>query len=122
RERVPLVGGHPKVKFPDKLGVYLGVLQIGVHLTVYHVDDESGLHVYVQHRSKSASYGGMLDQTAAGGLLHGETVREGLIRETKEEHSRGLIKNAKKARYEGSVVFSMVRPASANKLAGTLEI
>lgn len=122
KDRVPLVGGHPEVKFPDKLGVYLGILQVGVHLTVYHVDDRGGLHVYVQHRSETASYGGMLDQTAAGGLLHGETVREGLMRETKEEHSRGLVEDAKAARYEGSVVFSMVRPEQANKLRSTLEI
>lgn len=78
KARVPLVRGHPDIMLPAKLSVYLGVLQIGVHLTIYHKDKEGVTHIHVQQRSESASYPWMLDQTVAGGLLHGESVREGL--------------------------------------------
>lgn len=123
KARVPLVGGHRDIKFPDKLGVYLGVLQIGVHLTVYHVDKDKNTNIYVQHRSGTASYPKMLDQTIAGGLQHNESVRGGLDRENKEEGDCTLqALDVSEATYEGSVVFSMTRPKEANKLKETLEI
>lgn len=117
KDRVPLVAGHPDVCFPDKLGASLGITQIGVHLTVYRGDGED-LTACVQERSHKASYPDMFDQTAAGGLQYGESVREGLRRETKEEVRKVITNPA----YDGAVVFSTLRPAEAGKLAGTIEI
>lgn len=121
KEHVAVILGHPDLAFPDKLGAYLGILQVGAHLTIYR---ENPLEIYVQRRSSEASsYPSRLDQSAAGGLRHNETVRQGVIRELGEELGMELVPRARtEARYDGSVVFSTTRPLCAKNLAKTLEI
>lgn len=124
KENVGIIAGHPAVRLPDKLGASLGILHVGVHLTVYHKVGNGPLSICVQHRSeKATSYAGLLDQTIAGGYLANESTRDGLCREKKEEyHTVNSLPGVKESSYDGAVVFSAIRPAAANKLAGTIEI
>lgn len=120
-EYVGLIAGHPDVRIPDPLGVHFGVAQVGVHLTLYKTNP---LRVLVQVRAKTASYGGKLDQTGAGGRKHGESVFDGAIREGKEEIGPGIqdLVRIKRPVYDGQIVFATTRPDDAGKFVGTFEI
>ena len=131
KEYVPLVLGHSGVKVPDSLGVYLGLLQLGVHLTVYTVGEKTKSRlepiseILVQRRSQYASYPSSLDQTAAGGLQYSESLRSGIVREAREELPHEFFEGTEMLKdiiCDGAVVFSGVRPPAARKLAGSLEI
>ncbi|SPN99145.1 uncharacterized protein DNG_02180 [Cephalotrichum gorgonifer] len=117
-----LIGGHPEIRFPDYLVPYIGVVQVGVHLTVYS-DSPEGLQIYVQRRSNTGgtTYPGMLDQFAAGGLKHNETAFKGLKREASEE-ATGAVINYKNVEYTGDVSFFTKRDTASGKFLGTLEI
>ena len=121
---VGVIAGHSDLKFPDKLGASLGILQVGVHLTLYHRGKDNELSIFVQHRSHLASsYKGMLDQTTAGGYLAAESIREGIVRESAEEYfDIADLPDVKNAPYGGAVVFAGIRPKEADKLEGTIEI
>ena len=91
-----------------------GINSYGVHMTSY-VRTPEGMKIWVPRRAKNKStYGGMLDNTVAGGLSTGETPLGCLIREASEEASlpEQLIRaNAKPC---GTVSYIHVR----DKLAG----
>uniref|UniRef100_A0A4X2M3Q3 Nudix hydrolase domain-containing protein n=1 Tax=Vombatus ursinus TaxID=29139 RepID=A0A4X2M3Q3_VOMUR len=69
----------------------LGVLQFGVHLNafVYHQDDGAGsrqMLMWLARRSlHKATYPGLLDNLAAGGISAGLGVKETLVKESWEE-------------------------------------
>lgn len=120
-EYVGLIAGHPDVRIPDPLGVHLGVVQVGAHLTLYKTNP---LRVLVQLRSSEASYPDLLDQTGAGGLQHGESVYECAVREGKEEINPDIpaLLQAGRPEYDGQIVFATTRPRVARKYVGTFEI
>ena len=63
----------------------LGTTRYGVHMTAY-VQDGSELRLWVARRAANKpTYPGMLDNTAAGGLMTGEDPFECIVREADEE-------------------------------------
>lgn len=67
--------------------VLFGIPTFGVHMTVY-TRTEKGMMIWVPKRaSTKQTYGGMLDNTVAGGLAAGEKPFECLVREASEEAS-----------------------------------
>ncbi|KAI4133014.1 MAG: hypothetical protein LQ338_000482 [Usnochroma carphineum] len=63
-----------------------GIVTYGVHLTAY-VSTPDGMKIWVPKRAKGKTYGGMLDNTVAGGIATGEQPFECIVREAAEEAS-----------------------------------
>ena len=64
-----------------------GINSFGVHMTLF-VRTPDGMKIWVPRRARSKqTYGGMLDNSVAGGLSTGETPLECVIREASEEAS-----------------------------------
>ena len=75
-----------------------GIVTYGVHMTAY-VRTTDGFKFWIPtRRTSKPAYGGMLDNTVAGGLASRETPLGGLIREAEEEASfpEDLIRNQAK--------------------------
>ena len=90
-ELYPIYGYHDtpeRVVSVERAGTALfGVNTYGVHMTVY-VNAPEGMMIWVPRRAKSKqTYGGMLDNTVAGGLSTGETPLNCIAREAAEEAS-----------------------------------
>lgn len=68
-------------------GKRLTEIETQVHLTAY-VEKEDGIYIWVPRRSRTKStYGGMLDNTVAGGISSGMGVLETVVKESMEEAS-----------------------------------
>ncbi|RPB13109.1 hypothetical protein P167DRAFT_573504, partial [Morchella conica CCBAS932] len=96
-----------------------GVVTYGVHMTA-HVP--SPLRIWVPTRNPAKpTYGGMLDNTVAGGIAAGMGVFETLVKESGEEASfgRGLVEGA--ARSVGAVSYFYERHRSAGGEEGLLQ-
>ncbi|KAL8960561.1 MAG: hypothetical protein Q9183_005441 [Haloplaca sp. 2 TL-2023] len=63
-----------------------GIVTYGVHMTTY-VNTPDGMRIWVPKRAKAKTYGGMLDNTVAGGIATGEQPFECMVREAAEEAS-----------------------------------
>ena len=98
-----------------------GVNTYGVHMTAYvHTLNEMKIWVPRRARSKQ-TYGGMLDNTVAGGLSTGEEPFDGLVREANEEacFSEQLVRsNAKSC---GTVSYFYIRDGRAGGETGLLQ-
>lgn len=95
-----------------------GVVTYGVHLTAYV---ENPLRVWVPRRARTKqTYGGMLDNTVAGGMSTGESARETIIREAAEEASLPE-EVAQKAISTGAVSYFYIRDAVAGGEKGLLQ-
>ncbi|KAI9667725.1 MAG: hypothetical protein M1821_000542 [Bathelium mastoideum] len=105
-----------------------GVVTYGAHMTAYVRGDRSlqeqedrGIRIWVPRRARSKqTYGGMLDNTVAGGIAVGETPRECLVREAEEEASM-QPELVKRARPVGIVSYYHVRDKRAGGEAGLLQ-
>ena len=98
-----------------------GINTYGVHMTVY-TRTADGPKIWVPRRSKTKqTYGGMLDNSVAGGLAAGETPFECLIREAAEEASlpEQLVRLAAKS--VGIVSYVHVRDPRAGGESGLLQ-
>ena len=86
-----------------------GINTYGVHMTVY-VQTREGMKIWVPRRSRTKqTYGGMLDNTVAGGLPAGEKPFDALVREAAEEASlpeKLVRENAKQC---GTVSYFYIR-------------
>lgn len=88
----PVYGRNGELLFSmerSALGL-LGAMRYGVHMTAYVKDDSApfGLKMWVAKRAMNKpTFPGMLDNTAAGGLMTGEDPFECIIREADEEAS-----------------------------------
>ncbi|RPA88021.1 hypothetical protein BJ508DRAFT_409936 [Ascobolus immersus RN42] len=97
-----------------------GLISYGVHLTAY-VEDEQGLRIWVPRRSKTKStYGGMLDNTVAGGISSGMGVMETVVKESMEEASIPE-EVARQAKPVGCVSYFYVRSEKAGGEAGLFQ-
>ncbi len=98
-----------------------GINSYGVHMTVY-VNGPSGMKIWVPRRVwNKQTYGGMLDNTVAGGLSTGEMPFECIVRESAEEasFSEQLVRsNAKPC---GTVSYFHIRDAKAGGEPGLLQ-
>lgn len=113
---------HEKEVTMERAGSPLfGINTYGVHMTVY-VQTEQGMKIWVPRRVKhKQTYGGMLDNTAAGGISNGEQPFECMVREAAEEASfpEDLVRsNAKPC---GTVSYIHVRDERAGGETGLFQ-
>ena len=94
-----------------------GVVTYGSHLTAYvrekdsaDADGKEEIKIWVARRSRSKeTYGGMLDNTVAGGIASGESPFETIVRECAEEASLAEEVVRRHARAVGSVSYFHIR-------------
>lgn len=100
-----------------------GIITYGVHLTAYTRDPStSELQIWVPRRAATKqTYGGMLDNTVAGGIATGEAPFESLVRECAEEASlpEDLVRSRAKA--VGAVTYYHIRDKRAGGETGLLQ-
>ena len=90
-----------------------GIVTYGVHMTAY-VKEQNCMKIWVPRRaSNKQTYGGMLDNTVAGGMSAGEQPLECLVRESAEEASfpEDLIRSS--AMPCGTVSYFYIRDTRA---------
>lgn len=98
-----------------------GIVTYGVHMTAY-VKMKNGIKIWVPRRAKTKqTFGGMLDNTVAGGISSGENPFESLVREAAEEASipENLIRS--RAKSSGMVSYIYVREQRAGGESGLLQ-
>ncbi|SMY27776.1 unnamed protein product [Zymoseptoria tritici ST99CH_1A5] len=95
-----------------------GIVTYGCHMTAYvksKTDEgKEGIKIWVPKRAVSKqTYGGMLDNTVAGGIATGESPFESLVRESAEEASlpENIVRENAKA--VGTVTYFHIRDARA---------
>ncbi|KAI9797404.1 MAG: hypothetical protein M1835_000737 [Candelina submexicana] len=98
-----------------------GVITYGVHMTAF-VRTDTGLKIWVPRRAKKKqTYGGMLDNTVAGGMATGEPIFESLVREAGEEASFPEAMVRENAKACGAVTYFYVRDERAGGEVGLLQ-
>ena len=124
-ELYPVVGHESQNKYGismERVGCALfGLITYGVHMTAY-VETADGLKIWVPQRSRGKqTYGGMLDNSVAGGLAIGEKPFDCLIREADEEAS--LPEDLIRARVKpaGTVTYFTIRDKMAGGETGLLQ-
>ena len=118
-ELYPVYGPNRELLFSIERSAspLFGIVTYGCHMTAYTwipvenaQDDLKDLKIWVPRRAASKqTYGGMLDNTVAGGISTGEPPFESLVREAQEEASlpEDLVRNAVKA--VGTVTYFHIR-------------
>jgi 8-oxo-dGTP pyrophosphatase MutT (NUDIX family) len=101
-----------------------GVVTYGVHMTAYVRSPESsyGMKIWVPRRAADKqTYGGMLDNTVAGGMATGERPLGCLVREAGEEASlpRDLVE--KSSTSHGTITYIYIRTAEATGEVGLIQ-
>lgn len=99
----------------------LGVNTYGVHLTVY-VNTPKGMKIWVPRRARTKqTFGGMLDNTVAGGISVNEKPIDCVVREAAEEASfseQFVRSNLKPC---GTVSYLYIRDERAGGEAGLIQ-
>lgn len=117
----PYSSREPTVSMERAGSALFGINTYGVHMTAY-VNTPQGMKIWVPRRARSKqTYGGMLDNTVAGGLATGEKPFKCVVREAAEEasFSEQLVRsNAKPC---GTVSYFHIRDARAGGEAGLLQ-
>ena len=81
-------GNKPPFKIERSGSPLFGVITYGSHMTAYQPATESSpMKIWVAKRSAHKTYGGMLDNSVAGGIGSGITPLECMIKEAGEEAS-----------------------------------
>lgn len=118
-ELYPLVRSNREEVTMDRAASPLfGIVTYGVHMTAY-VREQNCMKIWVSRRAENKqTYGGMLDNTVAGGMSAGEQPFECLIREAAEEASLpgDLIRSSAKAC--GTVSYFYIRDDRAGGETG----
>ena len=113
---------NPMVSMERAGSALFGINTYGVHLTAYVNSATQGMRIWVPRRARNKqTYGGMLDNTVAGGLSTGEKPFDCVVREAAEEasFSEQLVRsNAKPC---GTVSYFHIRDARAGGEAGLLQ-
>ncbi|KAF1956041.1 thiamine pyrophosphokinase-related protein-like protein [Byssothecium circinans] len=122
-EVYPVYGRNKELLFSVERSAspLFGVVTYGVHLTAF-VRKEGELKFWIPRRARSKqTYGGMLDNTVAGGIATGETAFESLVRECKEEASLPEALVRKTVRACGTIMYSTIRGPKAGGETGLLQ-
>lgn len=102
-----------------------GVVTYGCHLTAYvkqKVGDQEAIWIWVPRRARSKqTYGGMLDNTVAGGIASGETPFVSMMREASEEAGLPEELLQKHAKPVGTVSYFYVRDPRAGGEKGLMQ-
>ncbi|KAI9789837.1 MAG: hypothetical protein M1816_005754 [Peltula sp. TS41687] len=100
-----------------------GLVTYGVHMTAFtKTAAANGLKIWVPRRSRlKNTYGGMLDNSVAGGIPSVESPLEALIRESAEEASLSEELVRKKAISCGSVSYLHIRDERAGGEVGLVQ-
>ena len=106
-----------------------GIVTYGVHMTGFvrssstsPTPDNASIKVWVPRRAKEKqTYGGMLDNTVAGGISSGETPFTSLIREAAEEASMPDKLVRERAKPCGTVSYFSIRDKRAGGETGLLQ-
>lgn len=117
----PYSSRKPMLNMERAGSALFGINSYGVHMTVY-VRTLQGMKIWVPRRARNKqTYGGMLDNTVAGGLGTGEKPFECIVREAAEEasFSEQLVRSNAKAC--GTVSYFHVRDEKAGGEAGLLQ-
>ena len=117
----PCNGREPLLSMERAGHPLFGINSYGVHMTVY-VNTYQGMKIWVPRRARNKqTYGGMLDNTVAGGLSTGEKPFDCIVREAAEEasFSEQIVRSNAKAC--GTVSYFHVREARAGGEAGLLQ-
>ena len=117
----PYSSRKPMVSMERAGSALFGINTYGVHMTAY-VNTAQGMKIWVPRRARNKqTYGGMLDNTVAGGISTGERPFDCMVREAAEEasFSEQLVRsNAKPC---GTVSYFHIRDARAGGEAGLLQ-
>lgn len=120
-ELYPVTGLSSEISMERGGSALFGINSYGVHMTAY-VKTAEGMKIWVPRRQPHKStYGGMLDNTVAGGISFGETVLNSLIREAEEEASFSEELIRQHAKLCGTVSYFMVRDEKAGGETGLLQ-
>ncbi|KAL9638698.1 MAG: hypothetical protein Q9204_001406 [Flavoplaca sp. TL-2023a] len=97
-----------------------GIVTYGVHMTTY-VNTQDGMKIWVPKRAKGKTYGGLLDNTVAGGIATGEHPLDCIVREGAEEASfpEELVRSA--AKPCGTISYFSFRDPRAGGENGLLQ-
>lgn len=120
-ELYPVTGLTSEISMERAGSALFGINSYGVHLTAY-TQGKDGMKIWVPRRqAHKSTYGGMLDNTVAGGMSFGETAIDNLVREAEEEASfpEDLIR--RHAKLCGTVCYFMVRDERAGGETGLLQ-
>lgn len=93
-----------------------------VHMTTYTLGPDGAISIWTPRRNPAKeTYGGMLDNTVAGGVPAGLTALETLVKESAEEASLPESLVRANARPVGSVSYFYLRHKSAGGEEGLLQ-
>ncbi|KAL8731648.1 MAG: hypothetical protein Q9166_003336 [cf. Caloplaca sp. 2 TL-2023] len=97
-----------------------GIVTYGVHMTAY-VNTQDGMKIWVPKRAQGKTYGGMLDNTVAGGIATGEQPFDCIVREAAEEASfpEELVRS--RAKPCGTISYFSFRDERAGGERGLLQ-
>ena len=100
-----------------------GIVTYGVHMTGFvRSSDDQSIKIWVPRRAKEKqTYGGMLDNTVAGGISSGESPFTSLVREAAEEASMPEELVRQKAKPCGTVSYFSIRDKRAGGETGLLQ-
>ena len=120
-ELYPLAGLNADIRMERAATALFGIITYGVHLTAYTTINQR-LMIWVPRRARTKqTYGGMLDNTVAGGLSAGEDPFDCLVREADEEASLPEDIVRKKTKACGSVSHFHIRDERAGGEVGLLQ-
>ena len=126
-ELYPVYGPNRELLFKIERSAspLFGVVTYGVHMTAYFYEGGKGekdLRFWVPTRSRhKQTFGGMLDNTVAGGMPAGEQPLECLVRESAEEASLPADFVRQNAKPAGSVTYFYIRDSRAGGETGLLQ-
>lgn len=104
--------------------ILFGVVTYGVHMTAYvrSPDVSHGIKIWVPKRAAGKqTYGGMLDNTVAGGIATGEDPFDCLVREADEEASLPEDLVRKSATSHGTITYMYIRESRAGGETGMIQ-
>ncbi|KAH9840373.1 hypothetical protein Tdes44962_MAKER07968 [Teratosphaeria destructans] len=134
-ELYPVYGPNRELLFSIEraASALFGVVTYGAHMTAYtrgkrpKSESEVGgeqeeLRIWVPRRAETKqTYGGMLDNTVAGGIATGESPLESIVRESAEEASLPEELVREKAIAVGTVTYFHIRDYRAGGETGLLQ-
>ena len=127
-ELYPVYGPNRELLFSIErsASALFGIVTYGCHMTAYTRskrarsetevggEEEEEIKIWVPRRAKTKqTYGGMLDNTVAGGIATGETPFESMVRESAEEASLPANLVRKHAKSVGTVSYFHIRDRRA---------